>query len=109
MDKQKRTENDADSLSRARNGGSVLNYAAIFDGFKEKGLPEDDIKPRENIFTFGAWRALGRMVRKGEHGVRVITWITGKGKDKKTGEEKGFRFPRRSTVFHISQTKPLAA
>ena len=54
-----------------------------------KGIPEADIKPRENVFTFDAWRALGRSVKRGEHGVRVVTFIEGttKERDPATGEE----------------------
>jgi len=83
------------------------NYPAIIAGFIEKGLAADDIRPRENVFTFNAWKALGRHVKKGEHGVRVLTYINGKKKDTE-GKEKGFSFPRSSTVFHVSQTEPNA-
>lgn len=100
------TELQQEALGRARGGQSVVNYAAIFDGFKEMGIQEDDIRPRENILTFHAWKALGRTVKKGEHGVKVMTWISGKRKDA-NGDEKGFRFPRRSTVFHVSQTQEV--
>lgn len=61
----------AEALSRAINGESLLNYPAILDGFAAKGIT--DVEPRINVFTYHAWRAKGRQVRKGEHGVRVIT------------------------------------
>lgn len=93
----------AEALDRAVNGQSLSNYPAIFEGMMAKGIPEDQIKPRENVFTFHAWKRLGRVVCKGEHGVRVTTWITYD--DKRDGETK--RRPKSSTVFHISQTKPL--
>lgn len=59
------------------------------------------------MFTFEAWKALGRYVRKGEHGVRVLTFIESVSKeiDKDTGERKIIRRPWSSTVFHISQTE----
>ena len=60
-----------EALSRAAQGQSFANWPAIFAGFTAKGIPETEIKPRENIFTYHAWRALGRQVRRGEHGVAV--------------------------------------
>ena len=64
-----------EALSRAVSGQSVCNYREIFAGFMARGIPEEDIKPRENVFTYNAWRALGRQVRKGEHGVKCLTFI----------------------------------
>jgi hypothetical protein len=95
-----------EALTRAVTGQKLTNYAAIFDGFADKGIAMDDIKPRENIFTFNAWKALGRTVRKGEHGVKVVTVIEC---TKKLGEgiELPVTKPRTTTVFHISQTDPL--
>jgi hypothetical protein len=98
------------ALNRAVQGQSLANYPAIYAGFAEKGVPEAEIKPRENVFTFNAWKALGRVVKKGEHGVRIATVITIGGKetvDPETGEIKftGFSRPGFSTVFHISQTE----
>ena len=104
---QKQTQ----ALNSAITNQSLINYPAIFQGFMEKGIAEQDIKPRENVFTYNAWRALKRQVQKGEKGVKVITWIDTikKVKDTKTGEdktEKGKR-PWTTTVFHVSQTKPI--
>jgi hypothetical protein len=84
-------EHQAEALDRARNGNTMTNYPAIFAGFIEKGIPEYDIKPRENVFTFHAWKALGRSVKKGEHGVKVVTFVDCAGRaeiDQATGEEK---------------------
>jgi hypothetical protein len=33
------------------------------------------------VFTYHAWRALGRQVRRGEHGVKVVTFVTVADKD----------------------------
>jgi antirestriction protein ArdC len=75
-----------------------------------KGIAEGDIKPRENVFTFQAWKASCRSVKRGEHGVRVVTFIarTTKERDPASGEEieRSFRSPHTTTVFHISQTEP---
>jgi hypothetical protein len=98
-----------ESLKRAVSGQSFSNFPAIFQGFAAKGIPESEIKPRENVFTFDAWKALGRVVRRGEHGVKVVTLIDCQSKetDTDTGERKINRRPWTTTVFHISQTEPL--
>lgn len=100
-----------EALDRAQHGQSLTNYPAIIAGFLEKGIPEADILPRENVFTFQAWKALGRVVRRGEHGVKVHTFVP-MGKDEKddeTGEvkHKAWKAARTTTVFHVSQTDPL--
>lgn len=102
------------ALTRAQVDRSMANYDTIINGFIQKGIPADDITPRENVFTFHAWKAKGRRVRKGEHGVKITSWVPVLGKtktekDPKTGEEKtvaGLR-PKTATVFHITQTEPI--
>ena len=96
-----------EALTRAISGQSYSNFPAIFQGFAAKGIPESEIKPRENVFTYDAWKALGRYVRKGEHGVKVVTFIECTKEDKETDEKETFRRPWTTTVFHISQTQPL--
>jgi len=97
-----------EALERATQGLSMANYPAIYEGLLEKGIPEAEIKPRVNVLTYKAWLAVGRQVRRGEHGVKVVTWIAMTKKDKKTGETlETFKRPRRATVFHISQTDPI--
>src|SRR5215471_19433570 len=96
-----------EALSRATTGQSFANYTSIFEGFMQKGIPEDAIKPRENVFTYNAWKALGRQVRKGEHGVKCLTFVDCDKEDKQTHEKKSFRRPWHTTVFHVSQTEPL--
>lgn len=103
----RRDEIAEEALLKAQAGQSLANYAPIFEGFAEKGIPLEDIKPRENVFTFHAWHALGRHVRKGEHGVKVATMVSGSKTDKETGESVGYRLARTTTVFHISQTEPI--
>jgi hypothetical protein len=93
-------------LHRAEDGESEFNYDAIYEGFTAMGIEEDDIIPRENIFTFKAWIAKGRIVKKGQHGVAVTTYIP-MYKEDADGTEKTFRRPRTTTVFHISQTEEL--
>lgn len=105
MDKQ---ELQQEALSRAVSGQSLANYAPIFQAFIARGIPESEIKPRENVFTFHAWRALGRTVRRGEHGVKILTFIdcAEKEADPQTGEKRHYRRPWTTTVFHVSQTEP---
>lgn len=98
-----------EALTRAVSGQTMSNYPAIFQGFMARGIPESEIHPRENVFTFEAWKALGRYVRRGEHGVKVVTFIETKSQevDQDTGEAKFIRRPWTTTVFHISQTEPI--
>lgn len=105
----KAAEMRAEALGRATTGQSWANYPAIIAGFLGKGIPETEIKPRENVFTYEAWRALGRYVRRGEHGVKVLTWIpVDEQVDAQTGEvvRKAGRRPWSAVVFHVSQTEP---
>lgn len=94
------------ALSNALNNNSMANYQTIFNGFIEKGINPDDIKPRENVFTFNAWKALNRTVKKGEHGIKIVSVVKGSKKDKQ-GNDKPYSFPKNTTVFHISQTELL--
>ena len=95
------TAHQDEALLNATNNVSMINYSTIFSGFAEKGI--DDVQPRVNVFTFNAWKALGRSVKKGEHGVKLITWVA---MSKKTDEGKdSFKRPRSVSVFHISQTE----
>jgi hypothetical protein len=107
-----REEIQQEALSRAASGQSLSNWPAILNGFMAKGIPMDEIRPRENVFTYHAWRALGRQVRRGEHGVKVTTFVNCQGKeeaDEKEGKKKqaGYRRPWTATVFHVSQTDPI--
>ena len=110
-----------EALTRAASGESLSNWPVIIAGFMAKGIPESDIRPRENVFTYHAWRALGRQVRRGEHGVKVVTFVAVASADSKedvdgvatndvdgTNKRKGgYRRPWTATVFHVSQTDPI--
>jgi len=110
-------ERRAEALTRACTGQTLSNYPAIFQGFMAMGIPESEIRPRENVFTFEAWKALGRHVRKGQHGVKVVTFITtDKGQERQRENLAGMEEqpkknrahsrPWTTTVFHVSQTEP---
>lgn len=92
----------AEALQRATTSQSFANYPAIIEGFAARGIPPEQIRPRENVFTFNAWRQLSRTVKKGEKGVQITTWIP----VEKNGEK--FVRPKLTTVFHITQTQELA-
>jgi hypothetical protein len=94
-----------DALDKARNGNSLMNYRTIYEEFEAKGIPPDDILPRQNVFTYNAWLALNRQVKKGEHGVKVCTWVPVTKTDKTTGEKEKFKRPKLTTVFHVTQTE----
>jgi hypothetical protein len=109
MSQSERAAMQQEALNNATMNDSTFNYGAIMSGFMAKGIPESDIIPRVNVFTFNAWKAKGRSVKKrpddvapGSYGVKVVTWVPVKDRD--TGEVTG-RSPREATVFHISQTE----
>ena len=114
-------EMQQEALSRAIGGQALTNWPAIIHGFAAKGIPESDIRPRENVFTYHAWRALGRQVRRGEHGVKVVTFVPSSGRDRTDGQDesdtererpakrRGGSRPWSATVFHVSQTDPIPA
>src|SRR5260370_18086538 len=99
-----------EALGRAIGNQSTMNYGAIYRGFMEKGILESDILPRENVFTYHAWRALWRQVRRGGHGVRLTTWIPTerKARDESTGSGRPNpgRISHPAVVFHFSSTDP---
>src|SRR5438128_2446748 len=101
--KKRRTKEELEAmareaLGRAANGTSIANYATIFGEFSERGIPDNEIKPRENIFTYHAWRALGRQVKRGQHGVKISVWVP-----RETDGETEL-IPTTATVFHVTQT-----
>lgn len=95
------------TLEKAVTGQSLVNYPRIVEGFMEMGIPAEQIIPRENVFTYNAWKALGRQVRRGEHGVKIFTMREQSSTNTETGEIEKRRKPAGSTVFHISQTDPI--
>lgn len=98
-----------ESLQRALRSQALTNLPTIYQEFMARGIAEADILPRENVFTFNAWRALGRTVKRGEHGVRIITWIVTPEKKNDDGSVKyaAGKRPKTAVVFHVSQTESL--
>jgi hypothetical protein len=104
-----------EALERARTGSSESQYADILAGFMEKGIAPEAIIPRENVLTFNAWKALARHVKRGEHGVRILTWIPCKERAEEGAEVREGDAPRAgkrslrpkgAVLFHFSQTEP---
>ena len=97
-------EQQTEALGRAQAGLSSANYAAILDGFADRGIY--DAEPRVNVFTYQAWQALGRQVQKGQRGVKITTWIQCQAKETDTdGERETYKRRKTVAVFHISQTE----
>ena len=99
-------EMQTEALDRAKHGQSLTNYPAIIRGFMAKGIDESDSRPRVNVFTYRAWLKLERQVRKGERGVRILTYIRGE-KTETDGTKTPWSRPHGATVFHVDQTDPV--
>lgn len=89
------------AYSRAVHNDSMANYPAIYAGFAAKGIPPEQVHPRQNVFTFKAWLKSGRVVKQGETGVAIVTWIP----QEKDGQT--VMRPKPAKVFHITQTQEL--
>lgn len=100
-----------EALHRAVTSQALSNIPTIYREFLDRGIPESDILPRVNVFTFHAWKAKGRHVRKGEKGVRITTWIPTREKRDAAGNvtKPAGRRPKTAYVFHVSQTDPISA
>jgi hypothetical protein len=99
----KSSELAQNALTRARSSQATSNLPFVYAGFLDMGIPAADILPRVNVLSFHAWRAVGRTVRRGEHGAKLVTWIDTKQAD--SGESR--KLARSVTVFHISQTDAI--
>ena len=97
-----------EALDRIQQNPSESNYAAVIAGFAERGILAEDIHPKENVFTFNAWKAKGRRVKKGEHAVKILTWVPVNSKKSDGDEAKTTKLrPSRCALFHISQTQAI--
>ncbi len=106
-----RQAEEREALDRARGNMSMSNFGQVIQQFSARGIPQADILPKENVFTYKAWRALGRQVRKGEHGVKISTWrpVGPKSEEPAADDKAGRRMLCvSSTVFHVSQTDSIA-
>lgn len=99
---ERRLARGRESLGRAVTGHSLANDLIVYTEFSARGI---DAIPRVNVFTYSGWLAKGRQVRKGEHGVKITTYIPVRKRDSETGELSESLRPRVCTVFHVSQTE----
>lgn len=69
------------------------------------GIPPEDCDPKGNILTFGKWIAQGRVVRKGQKACAKVPVII----ERKTKSGKIKKYPKRTALFHITQTEEMSA
>lgn len=96
---------EMEALRRAETGSSARNDAIVIEAFRQRGF--HGVVPRRDALTYHAWRAKDRQVRRGEKGVRIVTWVPiGKAElDPVTGQEQPRKKrPKYASVFHVSQT-----
>jgi len=103
---RRRKVNAQEALDRIQQNPSEANYAAVIAGFAERGILAEDIIPKENVFTFNAWKAKGRRVKKGEHSLKILTWVPIQSKANDDAKKTKLR-PSRCALFHISQTQGI--
>lgn len=95
-----------EALSRASNPRSIINIQTVFEAALAAGI--DDAMPGENVLTFNAWKAKGRVVMKGQKALcKLPVFYTRDVRDPSSGDVNTIKRPGSSAVFHISQTKPL--
>ena len=63
-------------------------------------------EPYVDVFTYRRWKAQGFQVQRGEHGVKLTTWISYEREDK-DGTVKTYTRPKTTTVFCRCQVAPL--
>lgn len=94
------------ALNRASNPRSILNMAAVVEAAQAAGIA--DAVPGENVLTFNAWKAKGRVVMKGQKALcKLPVFYSRDVRDPSSGEVNTIKRPGSSAVFHISQTEPL--
>lgn len=93
------------ALERARAPRFGPNLGIVLAECARRGFLDPPPVPGRTVLTFNAWRALGRTVRRGEHGIRIPVVIP-TAHDPETGEP-GRRIIKTAAVFHVSQTDPL--
>ena len=100
-------DRNLEALGRARSRMPSKNDQLAIMAFSARGIALDDIEtigPNQNVFTYPAWQALGRQVRKGERGVKLAVFGETVRENKETGKRETVRFRRAASVFHVSQT-----
>jgi len=84
-------------------GFSVTNATILAMASVDRGC---QCEAYTDWFTYRRWRAQGHQVAKGEHGVKLTTYIQGYKIDEESGERvPSGQFPRPTTVFCRCQVK----
>lgn len=73
----------------------------------QMACPEGSCEAYSDIFTFRRWRAQGLVVRKGEHGTTVTTWIPVTKTNAKGEEQVARRRPNRAVLFCRHQVERI--
>jgi N-terminal domain of anti-restriction factor ArdC len=74
----------------------------------QMACPEGSCEAYSDIFTFRRWRAQGFVVRKGEKGTTVTTWINPTAQGEDTDPQTVKRRPKRAVLFCRHQVERLA-
>ena len=105
IDKQQRY---LEALNRAENPRNLINIKTVLEAAAARGI--EGAEPGKNVLTFNAWKAKGRVVKKGEKALCMLgTFFERQVRDAGTGEVSRVKQMGRAAVFHISQTKSLGA
>jgi antirestriction protein ArdC len=85
-----------------------FNHFSVHNAVQaQMACPEGSCEAYRDIFTFRRWRAQGFVVRKGENGTTVTTWIP-QTQPTEDGEQIVKRRPKRAVVFCRHQVERLA-
>ena len=113
MSPEARERMQREALARCRNCRES-NQELVIRSFVQRGIPAADILPGENVLTFNAWRALGRSVKRGEHGVKIPVIFDAE-REARPGETAAAdgkvhsKVKTCAVVFHVSQTVEIGA
>lgn len=103
---------------RLMNDG-ILSGSGIYGSYTDKNGNEIKIELPESIHTFAAWKALGFIVRKGEHAIASFPVWTyrekrGNGADENQeengetdGKKRGKMYLKKAFFFRSSQVEKL--
>ena len=83
-------------------GKSMASEVALAMAAQERGC---NCQAYRDWFTYRRWQAQGMQVQKGQHGVKLTTWISYETEDK-DGNVKTHSRPKATTVFCRCQVKP---
>ena len=94
----------AEQATTFENGYSTASILIVTQALQERGC---DCQPYTDTFTYNRWKAQGMQVQKGEHGIKLMTYIpvTKETDDGKT--EVTHTRPWSTTVFCRHQVKPI--